>query len=138
MNFRLFINSKSSFTVTPSSGTSATVNTNESKIYVKCNTDQSLVKIYGGILLIPNGTGQVKFTTPLRPSKNVTIPCHVIRTINVSDGSVVNIRDVNLVLDTNGVCSLEYLYAYSASTDSNYYILSDSLIFLKDLINHTA
>ena len=123
-----------SFTYTTSTGTNPT-NIN-GKIYVKTNSDQSLVKMYGKVDFTTNGTGTLKFQTALRPSADVVIPAHSLRLI-LTNGNVTNIGDVDLTLRTNGTVEMSYLFAMS-NTDENMFILFDSLIFLKDLITHTA
>lgn len=124
-----------SFTETHSTGSGA-ANIN-GKIYVKTNADQSLVKVYGHIDLNANGSsGKIRIQTPLRPSKNVTIPAHCLRSI-FSGTNLVNIGDLNMTLSTTGLIEMDYTYSMSNS-DICDYTLFDSLIFLKDLINHTA
>lgn len=124
-----------SFTETHSTGSGA-ININ-GKVYVKTNADQSLVKVYGSISLNANGsTGKIRIQTPLRPSKNVTIPAHCLRSI-FTNSNITNIGDLDMTLSTTGLIEMDYTYAMSNS-DICVYTLFDSLIFLKDLIDHTA
>lgn len=116
-------------------GSNTTVDTTNSQLYVKYNNDESLVKIYGRIFLTNTGHGTVKFQTPLRPSKQVIIPMHTIRVISAADGRA-NLNDIDITLKTNGECSLPFTYSF-ATNDGTRMLLMDSVIFLKDIINHT-
>lgn len=105
-------------------------------IHIYRNSDDSLVKILGNISFTNNGTGIVKIATPLRPSKTLTLKGHAIRMIYNSNNNV-NTSGPDITLDTNGVLSINYIYALYPD-DVTEFILFDSVIHIKDLEAHTS
>lgn len=101
-------------------------------VYVAVNSDGSLAKIYGSATSVNANTGVLKFSTPLRPTSDITIVGGVVRVFNEHnnyDPQYIVVGDYTI--KTNGDVELNY-GALNPDTYNNRFILINSLIFVKD------
>lgn len=103
-----------------------------SNVYVAKNSDGSLAKIYGTIILGGvTQNGNITFQTSLRPSESLTIDSHVILATasDISPG-IRNISSPAMTISTTGLVTIPY--RYTVSGDDVRIFLHNSLLFIKD------
>lgn len=107
-----------------------------SKITVAKNSDGSLAKVYGDIVI--NGVtnsgsnpGTIVFNTDLRPESDIVINCGALGT-NISTNQVVlNVFNKDFTIKTNG--DIEFNYSYAVNSGELFRVIFiNSLIFVKD------
>ena len=119
-----FLNINTFATSTVTSSDSATIT---GSVRNATNTDGSLGKVYGGIILTPANAPTITISTGLRPSSSITIQDLVI----LQDiGGNKEIYTRNVTIDTNGDTTIDIPSAFNGRAVK--IILPPCLIFAKD------
>lgn len=100
------------------------------------NDDGSLAKIYGSIGLTPKGNDTISFQTTLRPSSDININGHVMRTICGTNqygiNAIYNWNYVTMTIHTDGTVSVPSTYVWNSGADKSQFFFTNSLLFIKD------